>query len=379
MLSLFSSGQAYPGWLKIVAMLFGLVLIYIILVYGKFILMPLALSALLAMLLEPVSKLFERLRLGRAVSIVLSMVIVFVGLAGIFSLLSIQFMQFAERLPEVNEKLGDISSDMLVFFQQNFGIAPERLLGFVKQGLGNVVSWGGENLGEAVGATTNVFITLGLLPILVFFLMYYKNMYRNFLHMVSRDENNRSIDTVITNIQTVTQNYIVGLISVVGILTVLNALGFWIIGLENALFFGVFASIWAVIPFIGIIVGSLPALLYAFLFTDSLWIPLGVVIVIAIVQFLEGNFITPNIVGSKVSINPFMALLALIVGGEVWGIMGMILFVPFVGILRCVFLEVDGLDPYAYLLGSQQDYEAEQEQKEEVREMEMENQTRPGS
>jgi predicted PurR-regulated permease PerM len=355
--------QKYPIWLRTTAIFLGTVLLYIILVYGKFILMPLAFSALLAMLLEPVSSLFERLRMGRALAIVLSMVVVFAGLGGIFSLLSIQFMQFLERLPEVNEKLNAISSQVLTFFQQNFGISPQSLVDFFQQGLGNVIDQSGQALSTAVGATTSAFITLSLLPIMVFFLMYYKDMFRHFLRMISSEESSQSIDTVITNIQTVTQNYIVGLISVIGILTVLNGVGFWSIGLENALFFGVFAAIWAIVPFIGIVIGSLPALLYAILFSDSLLMPLGVIIVIAIVQFLEGNFITPNIVGSKVSINPFVAFLALLIGGEVWGITGMILFVPFVGILRCIFMEVHGLEPYGYLLGNQKDYDAEQELK----------------
>src|SRR5699024_9232134 len=168
-------------------------------------------------------------------------------------------MQFRERLPEVNNKLRSISSEILAFFQQNFGISPEQQVDFVQQGLGDIINRSGEALSTAVSATTSAFVTLGLLPIFVFFLMYYKDMYLNFLHMVSKEENNRSIDTVINDIQSVTQNYIVGLISVIGILAVLNGIGFWVIGLENALFFGVFAAIWAIIPYIGIIIGSLPA------------------------------------------------------------------------------------------------------------------------
>src|SRR5699024_10982768 len=99
-------------------------------------------------------------------------------------------------------------------------------------------------------------------------------------------------------------------------------------GLDNFLFFATFAAVLAVIPYIGIIIGSIPAVLYALLFTNSLLMPLGVIGVFAAVQFLEGNFITPNVIGSRVSINPFMAMLALIIGGQIWGIVGMILFVP---------------------------------------------------
>ena len=133
-------------------------------------------------------------------------------------------------------------------------------------------------------------------------------------------------------------------------------------GLEHAFFFAVFAAILAIIPYIGIILGSLPAILYALLFTQSLLTPLAVIGVFTAVQFLEGNFITPNIVGSRVSINPFVALLALIIGGEVWGISGMIIFVPFVGILRCIFDEVEGLRPYGYLLGNKIEYRRAREE-----------------
>jgi predicted PurR-regulated permease PerM len=127
-------------------------------------------------------------------------------------------------------------------------------------------------------------------------------------------------------------------------------------------FFGVFAAMMAVIPYIGIIIGALPPLLFALLLGDSIITPLLVLAVFGSVQFLEGNFISPRIVGSKVSINPFMAMLALIVGGEVWGISGMILFVPFIGILRVIFEEIPELKPYGYLLGNRIEYGEEESQ-----------------
>lgn len=340
----------------------GLILFYIVLVYGKFILMPLAMSALFAMLLDPLSRQLEKLKIGRVAAILLSLLLVITATIGIFSLLSIQFVQFADRLPEANEKLQVISRDLLVFFQDIFGIAPEQQIDFLQQGLGNVIDKSGEYLSTALGATTSMFTTLTILPFFVFFMMYYKDMYQTFIHKAWQDEDTRAIDSVINGIQTVTQNYIVGMISVIGILGVLNFIGLWIVGLEHALFFAAFAAILAVIPYIGIIIGSLPAILFALLFTESLFTPLAVVGVFAMVQFLEGNFITPNIVGSQVSINPFMALLALIIGGEVWGISGMILFVPFLGILRCILVEVEGLRPYGYLLGNNIRYQFSNEE-----------------
>jgi predicted PurR-regulated permease PerM len=70
-----------------------------------------------------------------------------------------------------------------------------------------------------------------------------------------------------------------------------------------------------------------------------------------VVQFLEGNFITPNIVGSKVSVNPLAAIIALLIGGMLWGPAGMILSIPFTAIIKVVFDHVDSLEPFGFLLG----------------------------
>jgi predicted PurR-regulated permease PerM len=349
--------KGYPFWLKGSVILLGLCLLFIVLSYGRFILMPLALSALLAMLLEPVSRRLQKIKVPRALAIVLSMLLVFLVLGGIFSLLSLQFVQFADRLPEAGDRLQQVSNDLLQFFEGFFGIAPERQVDFIQQGLQKLIQRSGEYASTAIGATTSVFTLLGLLPIFIFFLMYYKKMYHIFLRKIWKDESNESVEFVIRGIQLVTRNYLVGMLMVIVILGILNFIGLWIIGLENALFFATFAAVLAVIPYIGIIIGSLPAILFALLFVDSLFMPLGVVAVFATVQFLEGNFITPNIIGSQVSINPFMALIALLVGSQVWGIVGMILFVPFVGILKCIFDEVEGLKPYGYLLGNSVEFD----------------------
>jgi predicted PurR-regulated permease PerM len=346
--------KTYPFWLKGTIILLGLVMLFMLLSYGKFILMPLAFSALIAMLLEPVSKWLEKIKVNRVLAILISMILLFAVLGGIISLLSIQLVQFADRLPEANQQIQAVSNDVLTFFENTFNISPERQLQFLEQGLSTVVNKSGQYLSTALGATTSMFATLGLLPIFVFFMMYYKDMYRTFFHKLWKDD--EFVDALISGIQSVTQNYIVGMITVIFLLALLNAIGLWIVGIPHVLFFAVFAAILAVIPYIGIIIGSLPAIIFALLFMDSLFDPLAVAAVFATVQFLEGNFITPNIIGSRVSINPMIALVALLVGGELWGISGMILFVPFVGILKHLFDQVDSLKPFGYLLGDSQQY-----------------------
>lgn len=347
----------YPFWLKSTIILAGLCLLFVVLSYGRFILMPLAFSAFFALLMKPMVIRFERWKLGRAASIILSLFLVVLVFAGIISLISTQFVQFSERLPEIADKLKSFINNTINYLEETVGISQEAQNDYFGQGINNLIDSSGNYLSSVVSATTNMFTVIFLVPIFVFFMLYYREMYQKFFRIIFMNKGNTDdIDHVIDRVETVTQDYLSGVLIVMGILALLNTIGLFIIGMEHALFFGVFAALLAIIPYIGIIIGSLPPLLFAFLLGDSLLMPVFVIIVFAIVQFLEGNFISPYIVGSKISINPLVAILALIVGGELWGVAGMILFVPLIGILRVVFDQIPELKPYGYLLGINTEY-----------------------
>ncbi len=349
--------RVYPFWLKASVTLIGLSLLIVIMSYGKFILMPLAFAGFLSMLLNPLVNKLESWKLGRAFSIILTILMVLIVFAGIITLISAQFVQFAERIPEVTERLKSVTTEGIRFLEETVGLSQEQRTNYLEQGLSNLIDSSGQYVSSFLGATTSAFTLMSLLPIFIFFMLYYKDMYQTFFGKLFEQKDGTSrIDIVLTDVQEVTQNYLVGLLTVIGILAILNTTGLFLIGLEHAIFFGVFASLMAIIPYIGIIIGALPPLLFAFLLGDSLLTPLLVMAVFGTVQFLEGNFISPRIVGSKVSINPFMAMLALIIGGEIWGISGMILFVPLIGILRVIFSEIESLKPYGYLLGNRIEY-----------------------
>src|SRR5690625_1120979 len=95
----------YPFWLRGTIILFGLTLFFALLSYGRFILMPLAISALLALLLEPLCKTFEKIKIGRVGSILLSMVIVSLVIGAVIWFFSTQLVQFAEQLPQAGGKI----------------------------------------------------------------------------------------------------------------------------------------------------------------------------------------------------------------------------------------------------------------------------------
>jgi len=190
-------------------------------------------------------------------------------------------------------------------------------------------------------------------------MLYYRSFFKEFLYRLAPRQQHDRLERILGQIQQVMQDYILGLFMVIVIVAFLNTLGLTVIGIRYAVFFGFLAALLTIIPYVGIFIGSLLPILYALVTTDSLFYPVAIAVVFWLVQVLEGNLITPNVVGNKVQLNPFAAILALLVGGAIWGPAGMILFIPFVAMLKVVFDAVDGLQPWGFVLGLPQEVKNE--------------------
>jgi len=201
-------------------------------------------------------------------------------------------------------------------------------------------------LAAIVLSTTNVISALVQIPIYIFLLLIYRDKFQAFfLALLPGQEFGWKKD-----VERVIQGYISGLFLVTMIVAALNTMGLLIVGIDHAIFFGILSGVLTIIPYVGIIIGALFPVVMALITKDSIWYTLGVVIVFTIVQFLEGNFITPRITGSKVSINALAAIIALLIGGKIFGIAGMILAVPGIGLVKILLTYSHHLKPFVILL-----------------------------
>src|SRR5690606_12314887 len=137
---------------------------------------------------------------------------------------------------------------------------------------------------------------------------------------------------------------------------VLNSIGFLILGLKYAILLGFAIGFLNVIPYIGVLIGSLLPMIIALLTKDSAMYVVGALGVCLITQFLENNFITPYIVGSSVSLNPLASLVALLAAGMLWGVVGMILAIPITGMIKIVCDSIPSMRPWGYVLGEERHY-----------------------
>jgi predicted PurR-regulated permease PerM len=154
-------------------------------------------------------------------------------------------------------------------------------------------------------------------------------------------------------VQKVGQKYLSGMIVLIIILGLANSLGLWIIGVDSPFLFGFLAAAMSIIPYVGTTLGASIPVLYAFMSHDSLWIPFAVAVLFWVIQLIESNFLSPKIVGSSLQINALAAILSLLIGASVWGVAGMILFLPFVAMLKVICEEYEQLKPVALLIGDQ--------------------------
>jgi len=160
-------------------------------------------------------------------------------------------------------------------------------------------------------ATSAVLFQIGLLPVFVFFLLFYRTKTAYFIFRLVGRENKTLALHILREISSVTTKYLGGLLIVVAILAVLNSIGLLIIGVEHAIIFGVLAAVLNLIPYIGTFLGGLIPFVYVLATTpDPAILLIKIVVIFSIVQFLENNLITPNIVGKSIRLNP----LAIIIG-----------------------------------------------------------------
>jgi len=186
-----------------------------------------------------------------------------------------------------------------------------------------------------------------------YFFLRYRHRFKTFIIQLITRRMERKTDDIFSKISSVGNAYIAGVALVVLILAVCNTIALSIIGLQQALFFGVLAGLLNIIPFIGSMVGSSIPILVLLLTRESYGAPIAAAIYFLSIQLIESYFLTPNITGNKVKLNPMATIMALLLGALVWGVAGMILFIPFLGILKVIFDNIEPLRPYGYIIGKE--------------------------
>lgn len=330
---------------KIQKIAFTLVIIVLgvfILYVGDFIFVPLLWGTFFAFLLYPITNWLESKRIPRAVAIWVTIVVMAALVGLIFYLLINQVLQLILEVPNLKVAFQEKISRYLADFSEIFGISSESASG------GQFLTF--ERINSGILETGKSLVLIGIIPLYIFLLLYYKDFFIEFLKRIS-GARFESVQFWVNDSGEVIKSYIVGMIFVTFIVSCMAGLLFYSIGVKFYLLFAVFIAVMNLIPYVGVLISSFLVVFYVLLTTDSVFYPLFTLFMLWVMQGMENNIITPFVVGTKVKVNALAVVLAILAGGALWGVSGMILFIPLVGVLKITLDRIPGLAPYGYLLG----------------------------
>ena len=333
---------------RVVLFLLAFFLIVGALYYAKPFLVPLCFGGLLAMLFLPLSKWFESNKVPKGLSIILCIIIFVTVIAGIIWLISWQITDLTSEATDIESKLKKMINDVKESIRQNIGISKkqqEELISAQAQNSSGALSTIGSSL-------TGFIVDFILVLVYIFLFMYYRERIKTFVLKLVPAPQKKNAETIIYDIEKVSQQYITGLGMMIGCLWIMYSIGFSIVGVKYAILFAIICGILEIVPFVGNFLGNLLAIIMVLVQGGGIDMVIGVVITYAIVQFLQTYLLEPLVVGAEVNINPLFTIIILVLGELVWGIPGMVLAIPLLGVVKIICDHVNSLKPFGYLIGS---------------------------
>lgn len=332
--------ESHSALLKTTAQMVLAGLIIAIMVVGKSFLVPFTWSLLIGLasvnLIEKIESK-TKMPLGLIISIYLVFILAILALIGYFFYVELShiFNDLPGILSQLSAKLHELSIKMA-----DKGIhIPDHI---DKKFISDWVASHNDDIMKIVSAFGLNLWNIVLIIFYLFFLLYYRDLLRQFI--LARIQDKRKLAGVrerFTKSMALIRNYLSGMLILTLISAVMNLIVFLIFGLHFSLFFAVFLAILNLIPFIGNPIGLAVIMLFALITKDSILIPLLIFAALFVMNFLQDNVIRPMILGDKLKLNAFTVFVAIIIGGMIWGVSGMILFIPIVGAIR-IILEGQG-------------------------------------
>lgn len=324
----------------------------LLLYFGKTLFIPLSFSLLISFILYPVCKWMEKKGINKGIAISISLFFVTILAGAIIYLLVAQLMEFLNEWQLLKTKLTDAVTQISIFITERFGISDEKQSEFLKTTIDNSGSEAFSLIRSTAYSVSESFFYLLMIPVFSALILYHRQLLSKALYHIFPIERKNVIHEILVETIHAYYNFIKGMLVVYLTVGILNSIGLAIIGVPHPFLFGFIASLLTFIPYVGIMISSLLPITVSWITYNSIWYPLGVILVFSIVQVLEAYIIFPFAVGSRLKINTLVIIIMIIVGGILWGAAGMILFIPFISIVKLIADRTPSLKTLSVLLGN---------------------------
>lgn len=342
-----------PFYVKFACVLLSILLLGYLCILGQTILLPLILGLLFALLLLPVAVFLERkLKFPRSLASIISPVLFLVVLGLVIYLLGMQLSKLSSEWPAFEAQLKTSFEQMQVWVQQQFGIKQSEQLDYITETAQKSVSTGTGVLGQVLLSMSSIFVLLIFTFLYTFFLLLYRKHIVKFLIINFTKDHHATVMDAVTSIQYMVKKYLIGLFLQMLIVGGLTFIALTIVGVKYAFMLAVITGLLNVLPYVGIATAMLLSCIITFATGNTSHV-LFVFISLVVIHAIDGNFVMPKIVGSKVKVNSLFAMIGIVLGEMIWGISGMFLAIPALAICKIVFDRVQGLMPWGFLLGEE--------------------------
>ncbi|MBO9566223.1 MAG: AI-2E family transporter [Niastella sp.] len=342
-----------PFYFRFTMVLLMVALIALFIYVGSDLVVPFALSMLIAILLMPVCNFLQRKGMPRVPAILLALLAAALFAGGVLYFLSSQIASFLNDFDQIKKGINIHLNTLQGWIKQRFGFSFREQQDMVNNLVASMKDSGQGAIGNTFSSLSNVVVIITLLPIYTFLLLYYRQLIKQFFIDVFSNTPKNEVATILNESRVVVQSYMVGLLIEFIIVAVINAIGFLILGIKYAIFLAVFAAVLNILPYIGMLIASIFCMLITLTTSTNISEPIWVLVVLLVVQFIDNNIIMPNIVGSKVKLNALMTIVGVVVGGLLCGVSGMFLSIPAIAILKIIFDRIEDLKPWGRLLGDE--------------------------
>ena len=340
-----------PFYSKVTILLVGLIALLAILFIAKSIIIPIVFSVIIAIVLHPAVNFLVRLKFNRVLAIVIIMLMTFLVIAGFGVVLISQATRFSESWPILVEKFTALLNQNIADAADYFHKDPQKIHEWITKMQGEIISSSTAAIGQTLMLLGNVLIVLLLIPFYVFMILFYQPILLEFVRRLSGSNYESHVRGLVTQIKTVIQRYLTGLVIEAVLMAIMNTTALLIIGIEYAFILGILAALLNVIPYIGGIIAVALPMIVALVTRPTLWSVFYVLAAYYFIQLIDNHYIVPYIVASKIKINALFSVIVVLAGNALWGIPGMFLSMPMLAIVKLVCDHIEPLKPWGFLLG----------------------------
>jgi len=341
----------FPFYAKASFFFIGMLALIYMLYIGRGIIIPIILSAIVSIVLQPVVHFFVKRKVNRILAIIFTLILAVLVIAAIGSFFFSQASRFSESWPKLVEKLTETFNDGVAWASGYFDISSQKIIDWFIKTKSDLLNSGDSSVGNTLAKLGTGVVLVFLIPVYVFMFLFYEPLLLEFIRRLFGKDNRSQVSGIITEVKTVIQSYLTGLVIEFAIMATLNSAALLILGIEYAILLGIIGALLNVIPYIGGLVAVALPMMVAFVTKTSVWYVVYVLAAYYFIQLVDNNYIVPKIVASKVKINALVSIIVVLAFGALWGIPGMFLSIPITAIVKLIFDHIEPLKPWGFFLG----------------------------